>query len=306
MSVTNFPNGVSSFGMPMIGMTTGSVFFVDDSGSNGNSGADTDNPFADIDYAIGQCTASKGDVIFVMPGHYEAITGAAAIDCDVAGVSIIGLGRGTDQPQISFGHADAGFVIGAASVWIENINFQAAITGVLLGVSVEAAGDYFTIKNCRFDVATTTTDEFMSAIEMATTADYGIIDGNYIDMGLGGATQAVHLNNVSTGHQITNNSILGAYSTAVIAGSTAASTVLYIGNNILSNGSGTTVTAQPAIEMNGNTSAMIYDNLLLCNQDKLSEPVVCDYGLLFENYYNETVDAATTGVVVGGTASADG
>ena len=305
MSVTNFPNGVSSFGMPMIGMTTGSVFFVDDSGSNGNSGADADNPFADIDYAIGRCTASKGDVIFVMPGHYEAITGAAAIDADVAGISIIGLGRGLDQPQISFGHADAGFVIGAASVWIENINFQAAITGVLLGVSVEAAGDNFTIKNCRFDVATTTTDEFMSAIETAAGANNGVVEGCYIDMGLGGATQAVHLNGTSSGHQILNNHIMGAYSTANIAGSTGASTLIDIGYNILTNGSGTTLTTEPNIELNGNSTGNIYNNYCTCNEASDDTVIVADYALLYENYYNETISSAGTGVVFGLDVSAD-
>ena len=100
MGLTKFPNGISSMGMPVIGgaySTTGSVFFVDsNTGSNGNSGADKDHPFADIDYAIGRCTASKGDIIFVMPGHSE--TAATQITCDVAGVSIIGLGRGGNNP----------------------------------------------------------------------------------------------------------------------------------------------------------------------------------------------------------------
>ena len=78
MGLTNFPNGISSFGVPVLGggaiTTTGSIFFVDSvTGSNGNSGADSDHPFATIDYAIGKCTANKGDHILVMPGHNEAI-----------------------------------------------------------------------------------------------------------------------------------------------------------------------------------------------------------------------------------------
>ena len=65
MSLTRFPRGVSSFGIPVIGagpiVTTGTVFFVDDSGSNDNSGLDPEQPFATLAYAESRCTASVGD-----------------------------------------------------------------------------------------------------------------------------------------------------------------------------------------------------------------------------------------------------
>jgi len=62
MGLTQFPNGISSFGIPVIGgsqipVTTGTYFFVDDSGSNANDGLDPDHPVATIEYAFGLCTA---------------------------------------------------------------------------------------------------------------------------------------------------------------------------------------------------------------------------------------------------------
>ena len=50
---------------------------------------------ADIDTAIAACTAAAGDVILVLPGHAENLAADSAIDLDVAGVSIVGMGVGT-------------------------------------------------------------------------------------------------------------------------------------------------------------------------------------------------------------------
>lgn len=56
-------------------LTTGSIFFVH-SGTGVNAlggGRNPDAPLATLDYAIGLCTANKGDMIFVMPGHAETL-----------------------------------------------------------------------------------------------------------------------------------------------------------------------------------------------------------------------------------------
>ena len=47
-------------------------------GSNGNPGTYV-RPFSTVDYATGRCTASRGDIIMVMPGHAESIASASAI-----------------------------------------------------------------------------------------------------------------------------------------------------------------------------------------------------------------------------------
>src|SRR5690349_3795433 len=77
----------------------GDIYFVG-SGVTGATdaagyGKTPDAPFATLDYAIGQCTASQGDVIYLLPGHTETTT---AIALDVAGVRIIGLGWGRIRP----------------------------------------------------------------------------------------------------------------------------------------------------------------------------------------------------------------
>src|SRR3989442_11988440 len=103
-SLTNFPNGISSFGIPMTGaaspsVLTGKVFFVDSTNAaakdvSGGYGSDPTTPLKTINFAITQCTADKGDTIYVLPGHAESVSAAAAISIGIAGVHIIGLGTG--------------------------------------------------------------------------------------------------------------------------------------------------------------------------------------------------------------------
>lgn len=71
MTITNFPNGVSSFGIPMVGgfggiPLGGNWYFCDyANGSNGNDGT-LDSPFKTIAYAHELATAGNNDVIVIV------------------------------------------------------------------------------------------------------------------------------------------------------------------------------------------------------------------------------------------------
>lgn len=148
MPLTNFPGGVSSFGMPVIGsgpiLTTGNVFFVSSAVSGRSdstaAGRDPATPFATIDYAIGQCTASNGDHIIVMPGHTETVTAAAGIALDVAGVTIIGIGSGSNRPTVNFTTAvGASFKVTAANCTVRNLLFVGGVDALTNPIHVLAA-----------------------------------------------------------------------------------------------------------------------------------------------------------------------
>ena len=117
------------------------VYFVNsttgtDSASAGQS---PDTPFDTIDYAIGQCTASKGDVILVMPEHVETIAAAGGIACDVAGIKIIGLGQGALRPTVTFSATTSTWTVSAASVTIQNIRVTSSVNELVKMFSVTAA-----------------------------------------------------------------------------------------------------------------------------------------------------------------------
>ena len=89
--------------------------------------------FATIDAAIGACTANAGDTILVLPGHTEAVT-STSINCDVAGVSIVGLGSGAMKPTLTFAATDSAINVTAANCTWQNFRFEAAVGQVVTAV----------------------------------------------------------------------------------------------------------------------------------------------------------------------------
>ena len=86
-----------------------------------------------VDSAIGACVASRGDVIYVLPGHTEAVTNGS-IALDIAGVSIIGLGSGSLKPTLTFGATDSKINVTAANCTLQNLRFTAGIGDVVTAV----------------------------------------------------------------------------------------------------------------------------------------------------------------------------
>lgn len=128
-----FGNGVEIAGLPLATAFAGNIFWVNSvTGSDGNRGT-RQRPFATIDYAIGRCTANNGDIVFVMPGHTEAVT-STSIACDVAGVTFIGLGRGANKPTLTFGATSSRINVTAANCTWQNFRWQAGIGDVVTAV----------------------------------------------------------------------------------------------------------------------------------------------------------------------------
>lgn len=70
MTLTNFPNGISSFGIPVLGGAsipfTGKYFFVDViNGADGNDGS-ASSPMASLVTAYGLAVSGRNDVIFII------------------------------------------------------------------------------------------------------------------------------------------------------------------------------------------------------------------------------------------------
>ena len=65
---------------------------------------------------------------------------AGAIDADVAGISIIGLGEGGDRPTFTFSAVDATMTIAAASILVKNVLIKPSIDAVVSPIVVSAPG----------------------------------------------------------------------------------------------------------------------------------------------------------------------
>jgi hypothetical protein len=172
MPITNFPQGLSSFGMPLIGggplsvATTGNVFFVnsvtgrDQKPDGAGQGTTPTQPFKSVNYAITQCTASNGDVIYALPGHTETVLGAGGVTFGKVGVAVIGLGNRNSRPVFSFTGVAGTIAMSSASSVLKNVILKAAIDEVVTAIAVTAA--FCTIDSV--DVVETSAKQFIQKV----------------------------------------------------------------------------------------------------------------------------------------------
>jgi hypothetical protein len=184
LSKTNFPNGgpndrgiLNKFYTIPDGIW-GDVRFVHHGGA-GTSGPGwaPENAYTTLASALAACTDDNNDLVVVLPGHAETIVAASGVDFTKTGVTVIGLGQGSNRPTITFGTATtasidfsvanctlknircvnnidslAAFVIGGASgATIEGCDFVGSSTKEFLcGVNIPTTYDDWTVRNCKF------------------------------------------------------------------------------------------------------------------------------------------------------------
>lgn len=289
MGLTNFPNGVASFGMPVLGtseetITTGNVFFVDSGTGVDESrlGRSPSQPYATIDYAIGQCTANNGDIIFVMPGHAESPT--AAITMDVAGVWVRGLGWGNDRPTVTSSNATNFVAMSAASCRISNIIF---VLGVATSTHcINVTGDACIVEGCETRIHATS--QFTNLITV-TDAEHVIIRNNRLfTLITASSTSGLNIDG-SDQIQIYGNTVYGHFGEHALDNTTAASVdeclLAVIRDNIIRNISDTGM----AIDMDDNATGILAGNYV---GTALDFEVGFDSGNMYcyENYMVDAVD----------------
>jgi hypothetical protein len=189
MPASNYPagfaNGLTVRGVPILQTNPGRVVWVGNastiltgqrSGSDGNKGT-FDAPFGTLDFAVGQCTGGRGDIIVIKPGHAETISTATALALDVAGISIVGLGMGTNRPTFTLDTATTATIgVTAANISIQNCVFTANFADIVSVFTLTTAKN-FALENC-YVKATATNMNFLNVVDTnATTAD---ADGLYI------------------------------------------------------------------------------------------------------------------------------
>ncbi len=199
MPISNYPSGfadgITVRGIPLLQANPGRVFWVNNSSvlapggvagadmANGNAGT-YQRPYSTIEYAVSQCTASRGDIIFVMPGHAETISTNAILTLDVAGVTIVGLGSGSLRPTLTFTAAAATIPVTAANVTVTNILHVANFAAVASAYT-NNAGPEFCVQGCEFR-DTSSILNFVAAVTttVSVNADGLTFNGNSV-FGLG-------------------------------------------------------------------------------------------------------------------------
>lgn len=244
----------------------GEVMWVSSTASGGSDasgyGYDPDTPYASVDYAIGQATGGQGDIIYVMPGHVEdGATATQIFDADTAGISIIGLGQGSERPRFDYNGKTTYASVGADNVTLKNLTFRPSAATVAKAIDVESSVTNATIENCEFMVGEEGdgTDEFVITVKTNDAADDLHLIGNSFrtHTSADGCTEAVHLGAGGSVSRsvIKDNDFYGNWSTAaIIDGGTACDDVL-IRDNTYRVQSG-----KPGISLESGASGVFADN----------------------------------------------
>jgi hypothetical protein len=163
MGLTNFPGGVSSFGMPMFGgipPTFGDVWFVDyNVGLDGNDGKSPETAFKTLSRAHTACTTNNNDYILI--NGYSEVVETAMIDFSKSRVHVIGCNG--PPPGLGYG-AGARVTLGVTTAatdiaTIKNTGVRNTFTGIKFSNSntlatclytVAEAGEYTRYNHCEF------------------------------------------------------------------------------------------------------------------------------------------------------------
>ncbi|KKN55344.1 hypothetical protein LCGC14_0583340 [marine sediment metagenome] len=255
-SLTSFKHPGGSFIISDVAMTTGKYWFVHSGdGDSSNSGTTQLDPMATVDQAINKATASEGDVIIVMPGHAESFTATNGFDVDKIGLTIRGLGQGSNRPTFTFADTDAQINIGAAGVLIENLRFNAGISAVVAGVQVEGAADV-TFKNCDWYWGGTTGWDFVIALELEASSDRVTVENcRFLAEPAANAGAASAISFASSDNLIVRHcEFMGNYSTSCILNASASEGLMFTDNLVHNTNAG-----EPYLEVHASTTGIIAD-----------------------------------------------
>ena len=245
-----------------------------------------DKPVATIDYAISLGRASKGDTVIVMPGHAEDIATATAINADVIGIQVIGIGDGALIPTVSYTHADGSVTIGVASVLIRNIRFVANISGgVTTALTIAEAGHDFTLDGCYF-VDAGTDLEFLIHASVGDAVEGLTIINNRFNGLAGDMSGSLVFAGTTVDLDIGHNYWRVDSSDSVIYHDTDDATNAHIHHNAIINID--TDTALYCVEFTATSTGTCNDNHLAYNKND-AEVWKGDGIFWFENYMNNTI-----------------
>lgn len=294
----------------------GKVFWVNNSSiipDEGAGGFDTKGggtylrPFKTIDFAIGQCLADRGDVIYAMPGHVETVDTDHVI-FDVAGVSCIGLGSGENQARFKMANLTKSVQINSADVTISNMNFRVDVAGsvVIIGLIINSTSSHALITDCLFDF-NLQTDNFGVIISI-DEADFTTVENCVLVTAAGASTgNGILLSDTSEGAIIRNNKITGDYDASCIGNQTALSTNVLIENNLLVQGYTDDLNPQPVLELFTGTTGIVRNNDIVCDVATFALMTIGDTVSFLNNQRTDDIAQAKVSTTISAsvTVSAD-
>ena len=112
--------------------------------------------YTTIQAAVNAASASRGDVVAVLPGYDHTL--GRADSWSTAGVHVIGLGEGNVRPIVRYTTATDEVGIGASNVHVKNLRFLAAVDSCARALDLDTGFVGAHIEECVFDFNATNND----------------------------------------------------------------------------------------------------------------------------------------------------
>lgn len=305
-----FPQGLTLRNVPITQTNPGRVFWVSNTttiltgqrgGSDANKGT-FDSPFATLNYAITQCVANRGDIIFIKSGHAENVTSATSHALAIAGVAVVGMGSGSNRPKFTFTTANtATIAVSADNISFINCQFVANFLSVAAAFTLSTAKN-FTLQGCSFTDTSSVLD-FLNCVKStgaANTADgLTILDSTWFGTGTTSVNSFALVADANINVTLNRNRVIlerTADASILLTVTTGASTNIELGDNVAISKQ-TATTNGTLASLGASSTGVVYRNFsgtLVTTADKLFTTTVGVFP--FENRVSGVVGA--TGFVI--------
>lgn len=284
-------------------ISSGTPYYVDSTnGADNRSGKTWALAVATIDQAIDLIGAAitagteKGrPIIYIREGYGEDSTRATAavFDADVAGLTLWGLGSGSQMPTIDYGFTSSTCVIGADNITLYNIRFRPSTNTVVVGLDIESGADYWRIIDCVLGEAETAGDEFSISLRFGT-ATGGEIRGCKFLTELAQAVNMISSVGQSTNTSVIGNTFYGDTSGAIWSGTVDRDTGIQLFDNTFYNGEPAGLGTTSIIQLLDGSTGIASNNRVAVNLTNMSLAFRADGMFFFGNLYNETAGGSNT------------
>jgi hypothetical protein len=150
----------------------GDVFFASSvhtqAANSPGLGGTPEAPYSTLTYAMTQAAANHGDVIYLMPGYTQTLSGLSDVVLDKHGVTIQGLGNGLNRPTFTLDTATTTRIrVSGNNVTVRNCIFTANFADIVTCFLLGGAKD-FRVEDCLFK-ATAANMNFLHLMDTGTT-----------------------------------------------------------------------------------------------------------------------------------------
>ena len=187
-TVVNYP-GVQEVAGMVISPNGGQVNYVGTAAQQaalGQTGeAIASRSFLTINAALANCVTGRGDYIYVLPGYTESIAAADAWSSLAAtAVTVVGLGKGTNRPTITWTASAGTVLMDTANFGIQNMNLYmagplASTTALTVAAPITVSAAGCAIEDCTINWGVDADQGVTIGVTTTASADFFRFNRNY-------------------------------------------------------------------------------------------------------------------------------